>query len=446
MRAASGLTRPTWAPRGRRKRLSSQEVAIRAVGAGRHCIQVVELGDELRQDPGDRDAEGPGNRRSASEVRDQSEVTVAVAPWSADAQACDNVVPDHHSLTLRMLSGWRVGSPGSGERVAGGCDISGGPDVVLHLELIVNDEPATGRGQLRAVDQGWRSNAGRPDHGVRRHDTAIGQGHGVGGDLGDAGAESDFQAPLAEHLQREAAEARTQLGQHTIGDIQDQPADFIPRKVREPVQLVEGHQVKLRRRFRAGITGAHHNERQPRPPNRGISGCSHLELPQHVVVDIVGLHEGLQSETVLGQPRYRKDPGHTDHGQDEAVPPDDGRLVQAAQHGHRLRTEIDVIDDSLHDAGPFEDTVQGYRDLQGIEATGRDLGQQGAVTQVGSRADGRQLGCLGRGGPLDRARSEEPREPAADDHDPWRIDDHRWLLGDLVAVLLRCPNSRPARL
>lgn len=126
-----------------------------AVGAGRHRIQVVELGDDLRRHPGDRYTQGAGDCRCAAEVGHQSEVAVAVATSSTNSPARDNIVPDDHHLTLGMLSRWRIRAAILAERVASESGISCRPDVLFDLQVFVDDQPATRRGQrVRSIKGG----------------------------------------------------------------------------------------------------------------------------------------------------------------------------------------------------------------------------------------------------------------------------------------------------
>src|SRR4051812_29855174 len=144
------------------------------VGGRRQRVEVVSLGDYLRRRPGERDAQGPGDGRGATQVGDEPEVAVPVRPGSPIAEARRDVAGDDDTLPLRVLGGGRVVGVGLAERVAGGGAVPRGPDPVAQLQVVIDGEPAPADRQAQMPDQRWWGDADRPDDGVRGDGVAVG--------------------------------------------------------------------------------------------------------------------------------------------------------------------------------------------------------------------------------------------------------------------------------
>ena len=197
----------------------------------RQRVQVVPAGDDLGGQPGQRDVQRVGRRGPAAEVDDEAEVVVLVGTALADPERRRDVVRRADALALRVLGRHRRDLTGPGE-VGRRRHVTAGEHVVVagHLEVLVDVDPAVGRGGAEPGDERLGPHADAPDQRPGGDDGAVTEPDAVVHGLGDGGLGPDLHAALAQDAVGGPAQALAEPRQHPGRGVDQEPAGLLPRE------------------------------------------------------------------------------------------------------------------------------------------------------------------------------------------------------------------------
>ena len=207
--------------------------------------------------------------------------------------------------------------------VGGGGDVADRPraGTARHAQVRLDGDPAAAA--LREVEGGRQRvglHAGRPDQRLARQHLAAGEGHGVGGDGRDLGAEPHLDAAGAQRLEGVAAARRRERVQQVVLHLDQH--DPGPADVEVRVVLAEHHGEQLGERaggLDAGGAAADHDEGEPAAVDLRRIAVGRLEALEHVVPQPGGVGERVEREAVLGRARGAEPGDGGAGGQHEVV-------------------------------------------------------------------------------------------------------------------------------
>ena len=239
------------------------------------------------------------------------------------------------------------------------------------------------------------------------------------GDPFDAGVQPHLDPAAAQDAQGRIPEPPAQLGQDGRGAVDQQPAQLVGADPRVAAQRGAGEEQPLGGHFGAGVPGADHDERAPGPAlRRVVAGVGELQLAEHVVAQVQGLGDVLESLGLLRDAGERQGPGYAAWCQHQPVPAEFASLPVGACHGDGAIAEVNADGVARDVAGAPQRGRERDCDMPRIDGAGADLGKERRVGHVIGRRDNHDLRGLARQQPLQASRAVIPGVTRAGDDDP----------------------------